>query len=226
MTSTRGGRSLTVVAWVGVWLLIVVVVVFMVIRVSSDAANLASGTIPPEGDFDRRYALNPWLAYLHILPGLIYLLGAPVQLSSRIRDENIDFHRSMGRFVIAAGLTTGIFAIVVGVVMPFGGAVESAASIVFGVYFLIALGSAYRAIKSGAVATHRRWMIRAFAIGVGVGMIRVVVGLGESVGIGMEESFGAAFWVAFVIMVALGELWLRMRPLPPVRERRVTAAPR
>jgi uncharacterized membrane protein len=215
MTSTRGGRPLTWLAWSAVWLLIAVVVVFLVIRVTSDIGDLSSGNIPPEEEFDHRYVVNPWPAYLHILPGTVYLLGAPFQLSVRIRRRNIRFHRGLGRVLLVAGAVTGVFAIVIGIMMPFGDFAEMSATLVFGLYFLAALVLAYRAIRSGRVSIHRRFMIRAFAVGVGVGMIRIVVGIGEAFGIGIEQSFGAAFWIAFVVLAFLAEVWLRLRPDPP-----------
>ncbi len=211
----KGGRALTGFAWAGVWLLISVVVVFLVIRVSSDIGDLSAGRVPPEGDFDRRYVLNPWIAYLHIVPGTVYLLGAPFQLSSRIRRRHLSWHRRLGKVLVPAGLITAVFAIVVGLVMPFGLLAEASATIVFGSYFLLALGLAYRAVRSGDIRTHRRWMIRAFAVGVGVGMIRIVIGVGEAFGIGIADSFGAAFWIAFVLLATLAEVWLRLRPEPP-----------
>jgi hypothetical protein len=118
--------------------------------------------------------------------------------------------------LIPAGLITAVFAIVVGLVMPFGLLAEASATMVFGSYFLLALGLAYRAVRSGDISTHRRWMIRAFAVGVGVGMIRIVIGVGEAFGIGIADSFGAAFWIAFVLLATLGEVWLRLRPEPPL----------
>lgn len=211
MRSTSG-RALRGIGWVGAWFLIVTVVVFIVIRLVNDISNLTAGTLPAEGEFDRRYAENPVLAYLHILPGAVYLLGAPFQVSRRFRSANYERHRRMGRVVLAAGLASGVMAIVVGVVMPFGGFTETSASTVFGIYFVVALVLAYRAIRSGRVAHHRRWMIRAFALGVGVGLIRVVIGVGEALGIGIADSFGAAFWIAFVVMAAVAEIWLWLRP--------------
>jgi uncharacterized membrane protein YozB (DUF420 family) len=212
MTSTN--RVLRGVGWAGAWLLITTVVVFVVIRLVNDIPNITAGTLPAESDFDRRYAENPVLAYLHILPGALYLLGAPFQVSRRFRTASYERHRRVGRVVLSAGLLTGAMAVVVGLVMPFGGLAEASASTVFGIYFVTALALAYRAIRSGRVSEHRRWMIRAFALGVGVGLIRVVIGVGEAGGIGIAESFGAAFWIAFVVMTIVAEIWLRLRPDP------------
>lgn len=221
---------MTAVAWAWAWLLILVVGVFLVIRVLKDVNNLSEGVVPPVGEFDRRYALNPWLAYLHILPGVVYLLGAPFQLSARFRSHDYRRHARLGRVLLVAGGVTGVFAIAVGIVMPYGRIVEATATVVFGGYFLLALYLAYSAIRSGDVAVHRRWMIRAFAIGVGVGMIRIVVGVGEAFGIGIASTFGAAFWIAFTLMAVLAEIYLRLRPDPPAGagsiERRGVSMPR
>lgn len=192
--------------------LILIVLVFVVIRVTTDVPSILEGSRPPEDDFGRRYADNPLIAYAHIVPGVVYLLGAPFQLSSRFRNADFTRHRRLGRVVLTAGAITGAFALVVGVVMPFGGLAEASASTVFGVYFLIALGTAFSAIRSGDIDRHRRWMIRAFALGIAVGLIRVVVGLGEAFGVPMADSFGAAFWIAFVVMAIMAEIWLRVRP--------------
>lgn len=194
--------------------MISVVVVFAVIRVTNDVGNLASGVAPAVDDFDRRYFDNPVIAYAHIIPGVVYLLGAPLQLSSSIRHSNIRLHRTLGKIVLPAGLATGFMAIVVGIVMPFGKAVEAWATIVFGFWFMAALVIAYRAIRAARVPVHRRWMLRAFAVGVGVGMIRIVVGIGTSFGIPIEDSFGVAFWIAFALLALTAELWLRLRPEP------------
>lgn len=202
-------------AWTGVWLLVVVVFVFVVIRIGNDLSHLSAGTVPEEGSFDRRYVLNPWPAYLHIVPGSIYLLGALLQFSARFRRRHLTVHRRMGKVVLAAGLVTGVLAIVVGIVMPFGRLAEASATMVFGLYFLASLLLAFRAIRSLDVFTHRRWMTRAFAIGAGVGLIRIVVGLGETFGVGIEDSFGAAFWIAFALMAVMAETWLWLRPSPP-----------
>lgn len=206
----RTGRSRTRLAGVVIGLLGLTVLVFVVLRIGEDAANLAADVVPAEGEFGRRYALHPWLAYLHILPGLIYLVGGPVQLTARIRDRHVGLHRAVGRWVVLpAGVLTGVFAIVVGIVIPFGGLAETSASVVFGTWFLVALTTAFLAVRAGNVPRHRQFMIRAYAVGLAVGLIRIVVGIGGAAGIGIDRSFGAAFWIAFVVMAAGAEWWLR-----------------
>lgn len=200
------------VAWAVVLTLISVIFVFAAIRFSQDVPAVVTGTMPPTDSFERRYAENPVFAYAHIIPGVVYLAVAPFQVSRRFRDSNLRRHRRWGRIALTAGLLTGTFAIVVGLLFPFGGAIEASASVVFGIYFLTALGLAYAHIRRGSVDAHRRWMLRAFAIGIGVGTIRIVIGVSQAFGVTFEEIFGPAFWIAFVSHALAAELWLWARP--------------
>ena len=206
-------RKPVTAAWGVVIFLIAVVMVFAVIRVTIDSSNLSSGVVPPEGEFDRRYALHPALAYAHIIPGVVYLLLAPFQISRRFRNRHLDLHRRIGRFLVPTGVVTGVFAVAFGIFFSFGGFAEASATVVFGVYFVVALVVAFAAIRVGDQVRHRRWMIRAFAIGLGVGSIRLWVGLFQATGLlTFEAAFGVAFWIAFVIHAIAAEIWLRLRP--------------
>ena len=96
-----------------------------------------------------------------------------------------------------------------------GGGVEleTAATSVFGVLFLFALGKGWAAIRARRFAEHRRWMIRGYAIGLGVGTVRPIVGAffatSRFTGLTPHDFFGAAFWLGFLISLAMGEAWIR-----------------
>ena len=209
--TTIGRRQLRTVGTV-LALLIAIVLAFFAIRLSVDVPNLAAGTVP-EDAYDQRFVEHPWLAYLHIVPGVLYLIGAPLQLSRRFRTRHYPVHRRLGRVLVSMALLSGVFAIAFGVPFAFGGPGEAAATLVFGVWFLACLVLAFRAIRSDEVARHRRWMIRAFAIGVGVGTIRIWIGLFQATGLlSFRDSFPVAFWISFALHVAAAEWWLRRTP--------------
>jgi uncharacterized membrane protein len=196
-------------------LLIGIVVVFFVRRVTNDVPQLLTGTVPDDA-FDRRYVEHPALAYLHIVPGVIYLLGAPVQLAWRIRSRHYRLHRRLGRFLVAMGLLSGVFALAFGIPHSFGGAGQAWATVVFGTWFIACLALGLRAIRGGDPVRHRRWMIRAFAVGVAVGSIRIWLGVFQATGLlSLHDSFAPAFWLAFSLHVVAGELWLRNVQHPP-----------
>lgn len=84
-----------------------ITLVFFALRLSSDVPELLSGTVPDD-PFDRRYVEHPALAYLHIVPGIVFVLGAPVQLALRIRGRHYALHRRLARFLVGAGETSGV----------------------------------------------------------------------------------------------------------------------
>ena len=169
----------------------------------------------PEDAFDRRYVEHPWLAYLHIVPGVVFVLGAPIQLAVRIRIRHYRFHRRLGRFLMGSGLVSGVFAIVFGAMHSFGGAGQAAASAVFGTWFVACLVLGLFAIRAKDAVRHRRWMIRAFTIALGVGTIRLWIGVFQATGLlSLQASFAPAFWIGLTTHVAVAEWWLRTTPHP------------
>lgn len=203
--------------------LIAIVLTFAAVRVSVDWPNILAGTTPDD-DFAVRYVEHPWLAYLHIAPGVLYLLGAPLQLTHRFRTRHYDAHRRLGRILLASALLAGLFALLFGFPHPWGGGPEALATLVFGSWFLACLLLAFHAIRRGEVPRHRRWMIRAFVVGIGVGTIRIWVGIFEGVEQALSGGttpatpdptmFAVAFWLGFAMHVAIGEWWLRHTPTP------------
>ncbi len=212
--SARGRTTLRVVQ-ITAGLLIAIAMVSVVKRFIIDVPNLAAGTLPPE-EFDRRYVEQPWLAYLHITPGVLYLLLAPLQLAYRFRRHHYTFHRRLGRVLVAAAMITGIFALIFGGLNAYGGLPEASATVVFGLWFLVCLLLAFRAIRRDDIVQHRRWMIRAFAIGLGIGTTRIWLAIFGMAGLlDFQSSFGPAFWISFTVHAIGAELWLRAFPQPP-----------
>ncbi len=222
-TAERPARRVRPVGVV-VAVLTTVVLVFFVLRLVTDVPHLVDGTVPDD-DLAELYVAHPWLAYGHMVPGVVYLLGAPLQLSARVRERHLHLHRRLGRVLLACGLFSGVLAVVLGFVFAWGGGAETSATLVFGAWFVLCLVLALRAVRSGRVADHRRWMVRAFAVGLGVGTIRLWVGLFTGVQLGLlgmggttmplRATFGVAFWLGLSMHVLAGEWWLRRRPMSP-----------
>jgi hypothetical protein len=84
---------------------------------------------------------------------------------------------------------------------------------VFGLWFLSCLVLAVRAIRGDDIVHHRRWMIRAFAIGIGT--TRIWLQVFQATGLDFALSFGPAFWISFSLHALAAELWLRTFPNPP-----------
>jgi uncharacterized membrane protein len=195
--------------------LLLIVIFSVVKRFLIDMPNLAAGTLP-EDEFDHRYVEQPWLAYLHLTPGVLYLLGAPLQLAYRFRSRHYTFHRRLGRVLAGAAMISGVFALIFGGLFSYGGLPEASAAVVFGLWFLTCLVLAVRAIRRDDIVQHRRWMIRAFAIGIGIATTRIWLALFQVTGpLDFASSLGPAFWISFSLHALVAEFWLRAFPNPP-----------
>jgi uncharacterized membrane protein len=141
------------------------------------------------------------------------LLG-PWQFSAAIRARHLRWHRFSGRLFVICGAIIGISALVMSFAMPaIGGVNQAAATAIFGMFFLFALGRAFWLIRRREIALHREWMIRAFATGLAVATIRPIIGVffvtSRLTGLTPHEFFGTAFWIGFTLQVMAAEVWIQ-----------------
>ncbi len=163
---------------------------------------------------DDLFARYPALTLIHIVPGLLFMLLGPLQFSRTLRARHVSWHRWAGRVYLACALVVGVSALAMSLGMPaIGGAPQAVATTLFGLWFLYALGRAYRHILRREVGQHREWMLRAFAVGLAVATIRPIIGLffatSRISGLTAAQFFGVAFWIGFVLHVVAAELWIR-----------------
>ena len=167
------------------------------------------------GALDDLFAHYPYLTLIHILPGLFFMILGPLQFSATIRARHARWHRWSGRtFLICAGVI-GVSALVMSFGMPaIGGVNQAAATTLFGVFLLFALGKAFWHIRRREIALHREWMIRGFATGLAVAAIRPIIGFffatSPLTGLTPHEFFGTAFWIGFVLSLMAAEAWIHV----------------
>ena len=116
----------------------------------------------------------PTIVALHVVLGGVYLLFAPFQFVMRIRSRHLGYHRRVGRLLVSIGLVIGTTALYMGLVIPFSGWIERMYIGLFGTFFILALIKGFVHIRAGRVASHREWMIRAFAIGLSIATQRLI----------------------------------------------------
>jgi uncharacterized membrane protein len=161
---------------------------------------------------DPSFAHHRALTMLHIVPGLLFMVLAPLQFVRRLRDRKPRLHRWMGRIVVVSSLIIGSTALVMGPQMAIGGANETAATMFFAILFLFCMIKGWIAIRRREFALHREWMIRAFAIGLAVATIRPIVGVFFATRtltrLTPHDFFGAAFWLGFTMHLIAAEIWI------------------
>ena len=185
----------------------------------------AEGNASPAAALDAGFARHMALTLLHILPGGLFLVLAPLQFMPSIRRKHLQLHRWTGRVLVVTGLIVGISALVMSYKMNIGGPNETAATTLFAIVFLFCLIKAYRHIRRKGVERHREWMIRAFGVGLGVATTRPIVGMFFAFRrLTPHEFFGIAFWLGFTTPFLAAEAWVdytRQRTLVEVRSESV-----
>jgi hypothetical protein len=183
----------------------------MVIRRTLVLASLIPSVNPAGGPpFDTGFSRHPVLTFVHILPGAMFMILGPLQFMPGIRARYIQFHRWSGWLFIVSAYIVGLSAITMPFIMlPIGGLNEAAGSILFAIFFLIALSKAWWHILRKDQELHREWMIRAFAIGLAVATIRPIMVLFFAFsGLPPQVFFGTAFWIGFTLHLIIAEVWV------------------
>lgn len=162
---------------------------------------------------DRPFAEHRLLTLLHVVPGGLFFLFAPLQFSSRLRARYRTLHRYSGRILLAVvfiSLMPGLF---FGIVMPFGGGAEAIMIALIGVYLPFATAQAVAAIRRGEIARHREWMIRMFATVLAIATVRLIGApidlLLTPYGVPPSELFVVAIWTAWLLTIGGAECWIR-----------------
>lgn len=190
--------------------------------------SMSGNTIPAKSPVpDDGFAVHPLLTLIHITAGLLFVLLAPLQFVKSIRNNYPKTHRTIGYIVLPSGLIIGITALIMGAIMAIGGITETLAVTTFGVLFLFSLIRAYFYILEREFDLHREWMIRVLAIGLAVATTRPIMGIffatSKLTGLTVQQFFGIAFWIAFLIHIFFAEYWIRKTRkklytgMPPVR---------
>jgi uncharacterized membrane protein len=204
---------------------LVLIGVFAVVRRTANLVPIViNGYHPPTAISNPRiaqllalddiFARYPILTLIHILPALLFLTLGPLQFSPTFRDRHLQWHRWNGRVLLVCGVVVGSSALIMSFGMPaIGGVNQAAATTLFALFFLFALGKAYRHIRRRQIALHREWMIRAFSIGLAVATIRPIIAVffatSPFTGLTPYEFFGTAFWIGFVLHLIAAEAWIQ-----------------
>lgn len=118
-----------------------------------------------------RHSGQPALV-LHILSVIPYSLLGAVQFAPAFRRHWPGWHRKVGRLLVGFGLMsalTGLWMAHVYRWAPLDGVAVYVERLLFGTAMLAALVAGIAAVRRREFSAHGRWMIRAYAIGMGAG---------------------------------------------------------
>lgn len=161
-------------------------------------------------ELDAHFAQIPLSTYLHVLVGAVFLACGALQFSATIRSRHPRVHRYSGRGLVALAAIVGPTGLWMGIVAPFS-ITERLPTVAIGVMFLASPVMAIAAIRRGDVRRHREWMLRFYAAGISVAVVRLlspaVVWVLDPVVV--RAAMGATFWTGWIVTQSAAELWIR-----------------
>jgi Predicted membrane protein (DUF2306) len=196
-----------------IWIIVILLATIAIaesIRRTLIIENIIPGFSPPKyPGFDAGFSKYRKLTLLHMIPGVAFMILGPLLFAKKIQEQPQLFKWIRSIFFISAYIV-GISAIIVSYTVSIGGANETAAATLYGLFFLYSLTRSLIHISKDEFALYREWLLRAFAIGLAIATVRPIVGLFFALSsLSPHEFFGIAFWLGFTIHLIFAEAWIR-----------------
>lgn len=185
--------------------------------------DLSTGStlMPP----DAHHPAMPVALVVHIASATAYSLGGAFQFSAGLRRRRPGWHRVAGRVLVPLGLAVACSALWMTVVYPtevHTGPVLFWSRLLFGLGMILCLVLGLLAIRARDIRTHRAWMVRAYALGLGAGTQVVTIGLGQAAFGTSTSVTDAATAAGWAINLCVAEAVVRL-PRPHRAERGTTS---
>jgi uncharacterized membrane protein len=148
--------------------------------------------------------------WAHAMGGAIAVLIGPFQFLSALRARMPVVHVWMGRtylLAVLAGALGGLYFAPTSV----AGVPGTLGFSVLAVLWLYTGTMAFAAIRRRDVATHRRWMIRNYALTFAAATLRIELGMLQVGGLTFDQAFPIVAWSSWTLNALAVELWLRRR---------------
>jgi uncharacterized membrane protein len=156
----------------------------------------------------RRIALS-----LHALGGAIALLAGPLQFVPRFRESNWNRHRLLG-WIYCSAVLLGWCASLWIAPHAQTGWIASAGFLALGAAWIVATGLAVQFILRGAAMTHRRWMIRSYALTAAAITLRIYLPLSFVFHVPFSIGYPAIAWLCWIPNALAAEVYLHLVPTP------------
>ncbi len=151
------------------WLIPAGLIVLSLVPVVAGAFRLTELTLGAEiTEANARFFDSPIPVIAHIISATTYLLLGALQFVPRLRTGRPSWHRIAGRILVPAGVIAGLSGMWMAVfyTRPL---LDMVVRLGFGALMVTSILLGLRAVLAKDFRTHRAWMIRGYAIGIGAG---------------------------------------------------------
>lgn len=144
--------------------------------------------------------------YLHVFAAAVALALGPLQFSATLRAARPGLHRWTGRLYLGIGVLVGGMAGLYMAFHAFGGVVSRLGFGSLALLWLYTGYRAWRAIRAADVASHRRWMVRSFALAFAAVTLRLWLPAALAAGVPFEQAYPAIAWLCWLPNLVVAEL--------------------
>lgn len=200
----RWGAYLQKLAPWGLFLLVLAYAVFALSAAGAEVLHQLGAT----ADVKERSA--PIFFIVHAIAGTVPLIAGPLQWVLVRRAETRRAHRIVGRAYAVGVLIAAVMALRLAVTFD----VPLAARLSFATLAVLWTGStavALRQILAGAVASHRAWMTRSYALTLFFLTFPIATGVAETGIWRYGVAYPLAVSLAWMVNLAIAEAWIRLR---------------
>lgn len=153
--------------------------------------------------------------WAHVLGGAIALGLMPFQFQAGLRARRPIVHRSIGRVYVLAVAIGGVSGLVLS---PYSqvNAVAAAGFALLSIAWLVTTSLALRAVLTGQIAAHQRWMLRSAALTFAAVTLRIWLPGSLAAGMPFETAYPIVAWACWLPNLAAVE-WYLARSRAPAR---------
>jgi len=190
-------------------------------------AELAGG--PQIMPANALFVATPLPVVVHIVGAAVFAVVGAFQFVTGYRKRSFGWHRAAGRVLVVCGLLVGLSGLWMTLFFPRPSGPNDllyAFRLVFGAAMVMSILLGFEAIiRRRDVLSHRAWMMRAYAIGLGAGT-QVLTGMVESFVVGQPNALSTALSQAsgWVINLMVAEWAIRRLPAQRVRSASANAS--
>lgn len=143
--------------------------------------------------------------YTHVFASIVALVLGPFQFSANLRQKHTDLHRWLGRTYLAVGVLVGGLSGLYMSQYAFGGPVSRLGFAVLAVLWLYTGLRAYQAVRCGAIAEHRKWMVRNFSLTIAAVTLRLYLPVSMVAGVEFSIAYPIIAWLCWVPNLVFAE---------------------
>ena len=144
--------------------------------------------------------------YVHVFASVFALTLGPFQFWARLRSNRPALHRWSGRLYLGVGVLFGGLAGLFVAFNAFGGPIARLGFGCLAIAWLFSGFRAYQAIRARDVISHRRWMIRNFALTFAAVTLRLWLPGSVVSGVPFEVAYAVIAWACWVPNLVVAEL--------------------